>query len=78
MLDYERTSLVHFPDQSRSIGRRDLTSPRADGSGYVTQVKQYPVICEANYVEEYTGAKAPTSTAKGAVTCPRCRERLDF
>ena len=69
--------MLHFRDDRRPVGQ-SLTGGRADGTGYVSQTLQYPIICAKDIVEERVtqGSKRPVTDDPRRVTCKDCRERL--
>jgi hypothetical protein len=70
-------AFTHAQDPRRPEGGM-LTGGRPDGTGYQTQLIQYPVICAADVVDyrPTQGSRAPVTFDRRAVSCPDCRDRL--
>ena len=72
-------SLPHMADVRRPVGRYQ-TGGREDGTGYITQVIQHPVVCAVDiYERNPTAGKEEhhvTSNTR-AVKCPDCRQRME-
>jgi hypothetical protein len=72
-------ALVHAQDPRRPIGSL-ITGGREDGTGYRTQIIQYPVMCALDILEHTPSYgrtnNAPVTDRRGLVSCPDCNERL--
>lgn len=71
-------AFVHAQDPRRPVGGR-ITGGRPDGTGFQSQVIQYPVICAADWID-YTPSYGPSRPAvtliRREVTCRDCSERI--
>jgi hypothetical protein len=70
-------AFVHAQDPRRAEGGT-LAGGRPDGTGYQSQLIQYPVICAADVIDyrPTMGSRAPVTRERREVSCPDCRERL--
>ena len=72
-------ALIHAQDPRRPIGGQ-TSGGRPDGTGYRTQIVQYPVMCGLDFID-YTPSygranRAPVTDQRREVTCPGCREAI--
>ena len=71
-------NLPNFIDDRRPVGRFS-TGGREDGTGYMSQTIQQPVVCGVD-VYEYRPSAGKASnhvtSEPRATRCPDCRERL--
>lgn len=73
--------LRHMADVRRPEGKRFLSEPRADGTGYVATIHQHPVICAVDIVERRPSSSLKrddvVTTDPARVQCRDCRSRIN-
>jgi len=71
----------HLADTRRAEGKIFLSAPRADGTGYVASIHQYPVICAVDFVEVGPSSSLKrgdvVTTDPTRVQCRDCRSRIN-